>query len=568
MSHDWVYSLHEGRDGTLWVGTGNGLNQLQGDSTADPASTSFTRYTDETTNFDGSAVMSILEDEKGMLWLGLFSGKLARFNPETGHVRLFGSRAGIEVVEFFQGAVRTREGTMYFGGQRGMIAFDPARSQENTQPPGLVLSELWLVNQVIEPGPEAPLQAPLSETTEVVLTYRQNDLSIGFVGLHYADPSGNRYNYRLVNYDEDWRGVTEQRRATYTSLRPGSYTFEVKAANSDGVWTEEPVRLSVVILPPWWRTWWAYLLYGLLVIGGVLAVGRFQRRRLIKQERERAAIEQAELRAEAAELQAQATEAQAKALQAENERQTQELDAARDLQLSMLPQTLPEHPTVELAAFMETATEVGGDYYDFNLAEDGTLTLAIGDATGHGMKAGTMVTATKSLFANMADEEDLVQVLEKSTRALKRMGLPKLYMALALGRLRDHTLELAGAGMPPALVYQAATQQVEEISLKGVPLGGPAFSYRKTCVALSPGDTVMLMSDGFPELFNDSREMLGYDRAVSIFAEVAHQSPEEIIEHFKASASTWMNGRAQDDDVTFVVMKVKASTGDQGAGAD
>ena len=78
----------------------------------------------------------------------------------------------------------------------------------------------------------------------------------------------------------------------------------------------------------------------------------------------------------------------------------------------------------------------------------------------------------------------------------------------------------------------------------------------------------MLMSDGFPELFNDSREMLGYDRAVSIFAEVAHQSPEEIIEHFKASASTWMNGRAQDDDVTFVVMKVKASTGDQGAGAD
>ena len=139
---------------------------------------------------------------------------------------------------------------MYFGGQRGMIAFDPARSQENTQPPGLVLSELWLVNQVIEPGPEAPLQAPLSETTEVVLTYRQNDLSIGFVGLHYADPSGNRYNYRLVNYDRDWRGVTEQRRATYTRLPPDSYTFEVKAANSDGVWTEEPVRLSVVILPP------------------------------------------------------------------------------------------------------------------------------------------------------------------------------------------------------------------------------------------------------------------------------------------------------------------------------
>ncbi len=221
---------------------------------------------------------------------------------------------------------------MYFGGQKGVIAFDPARIQENTQPPRLVLSELRLVNQVVEPGPEALLQAPLSETAEVVLTHRQNDFSIGFVGLHYADPSGNRYNYRLVNYDQDWRGVTEHRRATYTSLPPGSYRFEVKAANSDGVWTEEPVRLSVVILPPWWRTWWAYVLYGLLFVGGVFAVDRFQRRRLIKQERERAAIEQAELRAEAAELQAQATEAQAKALQAENERNRIELEKARELE--------------------------------------------------------------------------------------------------------------------------------------------------------------------------------------------------------------------------------------------
>ena len=294
LSHDGVYSLHQGRDGTLWVGTANGLNQLQEDATADPASISFTRYTDETTNFDGSAVMSILEDEKGMLWLSLLSGKLARFNPETGHVRLFGTRAGIDVGGFFEGAVRTREGTMYFGGTRGMIAFDPARIQENTQPPGLVLSELWLVNQVVEPGPEAPLQAPLSETTEVVLTHRQNDLSIGFVGLHYADPSGNRYNYRLVNYDLDWRGVTEQRRATYTSLRPGSYTFEVKAANRDGVWTEEPVRLSVVILPPWWRTWWAYLSYGLLLVTTIFTADRFQRRRLLNKERQRVAAERTE----------------------------------------------------------------------------------------------------------------------------------------------------------------------------------------------------------------------------------------------------------------------------------
>ncbi len=194
------------------------------------------------------------------------------------------------------------------------------------------LSELWLFNEVLTPGPDSPLERPLSETQVVHFTHDQNDLTFGFVGIHFADPTENRYQYRLLGYDRDWRSETDQRRATYTNLPPGSYTFEVKAANSDGIWTEEPVRLVVEILPPWWRTVWAYLLYGLVFIGGLLAVDRIQRRRLIKQERERAVIEQAELRAEAAELQAQATEAQAKALQAENERNRIELEKARELE--------------------------------------------------------------------------------------------------------------------------------------------------------------------------------------------------------------------------------------------
>ncbi len=121
--------------------------------------------------------------------------------------------------------------------------------------------------------------------------------------------------------------------------------------------------------------------------------------------------------------------------------------------------------------------------------------------------------------------------------------------------------------MPPALVYRAETEEVEEISLSGGPLGGLAFPYETTCVPLSPGDTVALMSDGFPELFNAERQMLGYDRAVEVFAEVASRSPEEIIAYFRETGKAWANGRAQDDDVTFVVMKVKASTGDQSAGA-
>ena len=251
-------------------------------------------------------------------------------------------------------------------------------------------------------------------------------------------------------------------------------------------------------------------------------------------------------------------------LEAENARKTQELDEARRLQLSMLPKAMPEHPIVEIAAFMKTATEVGGDYYDFDEADDGTLTIAIGDATGHGAQAGTMVTATKSLFNLLCEEPDLERVLSKATLALKRIAMPRLYMALALAKLRGHTLELAGAGMPPALVYRAESGAVETISLKGMPLGSFAdFPYRTTAIDLAPGDTVMLMSDGFPELFDSQRQMLGYDRARTIFEEAATRRPEAIIDHFVKAGAAWVNGQAlsesaaYEDDITFIVVQMK-----------
>lgn len=242
-------------------------------------------------------------------------------------------------------------------------------------------------------------------------------------------------------------------------------------------------------------------------------------------------------------------------LEAENARRTEELEKARHLQLSMLPKTLPELPHVELAAHMQTATEVGGDYYDFHHTDDDTLLFAIGDATGHGLHAGTMVTATKSLFTHLSSETDLVQLVKQATQTIHRIGLPKMYMALALGKLKGHTLELVGAGLPPALLYRAATGVVEEIPLKGMPLGGfVRYPYRAQSVHLEPGDTLLLMTDGFPEHFNPDREMIGYAETASIFQEVASQSPQAIIEHLKATALEWANGPAQDDDITFVVM--------------
>ncbi len=255
-------------------------------------------------------------------------------------------------------------------------------------------------------------------------------------------------------------------------------------------------------------------------------------------------------------------------LEEEHTRKSIELDDARQLQVSMLPQDLPAHPNIDLAVAMETATEIGGDFYDFHVAPDHTLTFAIGDATGHGAQAGAMVTAAKILFAGMVEEPDLVQILRKATATLKRVGLARVYMAMALGRIRGNTLELAGAGMPPALVYRAESRLLEEVPLKGMPLGSVSdFPYQKTTLRLAPGDTVVLMSDGFPELFNPSGEMLGYQDAVRIVREAAGRSPKDFLTFLRQTSHAWKKSADLRDDMTFLVMQVKPSWQASRAGA-
>lgn len=208
---------------------------------------------------------------------------------------------------------------------------------------------------------------------------------------------------------------------------------------------------------------------------------------------------------------------------------------------------------------MQTATEVGGDYFDFDLAGDGTLTIAIGDATGHGAKAGTMVTAVKSLFNLLASQQELTEILRLGSKAIKKMNMVQLYMALALVRLNGSKLEMAGAAMPPALIYRASDSRIEQVPLKGMPLGSmDGFPYQKTTVVLNKDDVVLLSSDGFAELFNGEGRMISYERVPTLLAEVGERSPGEIIKCFRETASDWLGEHGMpQDDITFIVLKSK-----------
>ncbi len=364
------------------------------------------------------------------------------------------------------------------------------------------------------------------------LPYSQNSFIFNYAALNFKDPKQTTYEHFLEGFDKGWSKASNLPFAEYQNLPFGKYTFKVRGVTSNGVKTNE-ASYSFKINPPIWRTWWAYLFY--IIAFGLALVGirKFELERRKENENK-------------------------KFLQIENDRKTKELDEARQLQLSMLPKSLPSIPHLDIAVFMKTATEVGGDYYDFHVHMDGTLTVILGDATGHGMMSGMMVSIMKSLFMSDRTNKELKPFFENANEAIKDMQLGRLMMALTCVQIGNNKIITTNAGMPPLFIYRKNSQTIEEVVINNMPLGSmKGIVYDIKEIKIERGDTLLLMSDGFAELRNENHEVFGYKRARNSFEESATKDPEEIITHLRAEARSWTNDKEPDDDVTFVVIKVK-----------
>lgn len=364
------------------------------------------------------------------------------------------------------------------------------------------------------------------------LPYSQNSFIFNYAALNFKDPKQTTYEHFLEGFDKGWSKASTLTFAEYQNLPFGKYTFKVRGATSNGVKTNE-ASYSFQVNPPIWRTWWAYSLYLIFVGLGLVGIRKFELERRRANENK-------------------------KFLQLENERKTKELDEARQLQLSMLPKALPSVPHLDIAVFMKTATEVGGDYYDFHVHMDGTLTVILGDATGHGMMSGMMVSIMKSLFMSDRTNKELKPFFENANEAIKDMQLGRLMMALTCVQISNSKIITTNAGMPPLFIYRKNSQTIEEVVINNMPLGamkGIAYDIKE--YKIERGDTLLLMSDGFAELRNGNNEIFGYKRARNSFEESAKKEPEEIITHLRSEARSWTNNQEPDDDVTFVVIKVK-----------
>jgi serine phosphatase RsbU (regulator of sigma subunit) len=546
ISNDLITDIHQDRDGIIWLTTESGLNRF------DPENKKFNAYF-EKDGLPSAQLMSLEEDEDGNLWIGSINGICRMEKGKDGSKPIFinyDTKDGLQGYIFFNHSSHINtEGELFFGGRNGLNAFYPGKT--NINPADIVISEFFISNQSVKPSnDDSPLTQHILDTENMVLNYDQNDLSFEIASLHFARPERNSLSYKLEGFNNDWV-QNPHRFISFTNLGSGEYRFRVRGANSDGIKSTRERVIAITVLPPWWQTTWAYIMYVFLLAGVIFTVDRVQRYRLTQRERNRSQIREAELRAQAA-------EAHAKMVEAENKRKTLELEEARKLQISMLPTKLPQLPHLNIAVFMQTATEVGGDYYDFHVHLDGTLTVVIGDATGHGMKAGTMVTTAKSLFNSYAPNPDIQFSFREITRCIKQMNLDKLSMCMTMLKIKDDNLLMSSAGMPPIFLYRREGLVIEEHLIQGMPLGSmEKFPYEVKETTLAPGDTIMLMSDGLAELQNENHEQFGYSNVRNSFESVADKDPEDIINHLKNEGLSWLGTNKPDDDITFVVIQVE-----------
>jgi ligand-binding sensor domain-containing protein/C4-dicarboxylate-specific signal transduction histidine kinase len=255
-----VRCIYEDKQGALWLGTdGGGLDKL-----LDWKTGRFKHYT-KYNGLPNNVVFGILEDKQGNLWLSTIKG-LSKFDPQEEIFRNFDADDGLQSNEFNANAYfKDQTGKMFFGGINGFNIFDPGEISDDPNPPPIVITDLLILNKSVSPKNSqngSPLKKAIYNTQEITLSYKQNVFSFEFAALHWASPAKNRYAYQLHGWDKEWIDTdSKNRRATYMNLPDGEYTFQVKGSNKDDQWNHEGVSIKIKILPPWWKTWWAYTLY-------------------------------------------------------------------------------------------------------------------------------------------------------------------------------------------------------------------------------------------------------------------------------------------------------------------
>lgn len=260
-----ILSLFEASDGKLWVGTEGG-----GVCFFDPEKNNFISIT-SADGLPDNVINGILQDDNGMFWFSTNKG-LVQYEPFQKKIKIFTVADGLQGNEFNQkAAFKSRDGKLYFGGSNGFNAFLPGNLLINQNPPKVLLTDLYISNNLVNVGePNSPLDAQLFLLKRLTLTNEQSNFELHFSVLGFINKGKYKYSFMMKGIDKGWTDFREVQSVNYSNLRSGLYTFMVRAINNDGIYSVEPTAVEIRILPPWWKSWWAYTFYAFIITGAFI----------------------------------------------------------------------------------------------------------------------------------------------------------------------------------------------------------------------------------------------------------------------------------------------------------
>lgn len=272
LSNNDVRSIYIDKRGIFWLGTfGGGLNKFI-PPTNDDKPARFYHY-NKNDGLANDIVRSILPDSSGHLWIGTANG-LSKFDVKNEIFWNYNIKDGLQTDKFEDVAFKNNNtGTLYFGGVGGLVSFNPRKLLTNTYIPRAVITSIKHYN--VSDGKMVE-EKGMSEKKKIFLSYQDNIINFEFSLLNYNNTAKNKYAYKLEGHNNNWIQLGTKRDVTFTNLSPGEYKLYVKGSNSDGIWNNNASSIQLIILPPWWQTWWAYLFYAFLLFMILYFIRRYE----------------------------------------------------------------------------------------------------------------------------------------------------------------------------------------------------------------------------------------------------------------------------------------------------
>lgn len=598
MIDNRIYCILEDKSGNLWFGTGGGLTRYDGNR--------FAHFTIRE-GLSNDNVLSLLEDRThGELWIGTRFGlnraSLKKLNAivdqdpdhevkdDAALFKTYGYEDGFLGIGCNRGAmVRAADGTLWVGTNDRLTAIHTENLHKDSIAPNIQLTGLELFNEKISwkkvfarkdsafllgNGVRVgdfridSLSSWHNLPQGLSLAYNNNFLTFSFTGVTMHQPNRVKYRYKLEGIDEEWSALTGRNEAPYGNLPPGTYTFRVKAMNSEGVWSV-PVSYTFSIRPPWWQTWWAYSLYLLAGFSGFSGYFRWRVRSL--KERQRELQEKVNEATVVIRTQKQEVEKQKELVEEKNREILDSLEYARRIQAAILPphemvkQLLPDSFVLYLPKDI-----VAGDFY-WMTAENGRILLAACDCTGHGVP-GAMVSVVCSNALNKAVNEfqlfEPASLLDKVSELVQadfhRSGNEDegirdgMDVSLCLLDIENKQLQWAGANNPLWIIRNTESgHQLIEIRPDKQPVGNSTRPFTNHVIPLEPGDCLYLFTDGYHDQFGGEQvKKFSKNRFRQLLLDISSKNMQDQGQSLLRQHKQWRGSEMQVDDICVIGFRI------------